>query len=93
MIGGIGLPEMDGYALIERIRLNNRGKRSPPIALTAYAVQEDVRAGAGLEAGFDAHVAKPAEPGSPPRPGLLPGEGETRVWRGRVVTSPRVEPF
>ena len=61
MISDIGLPEMDGYALIEQIRLNvNHEERIPAIALTAYARAEDrVRA---LGAGFDAHVAKPAEP-------------------------------
>ena len=61
VISDIGLPDMDGYALIEQIRLNfDHGERMPAIALTAYARAED-RARA-LEAGFDAHVAKPAEP-------------------------------
>ncbi len=60
VISDIGLPEMDGYALIQQIRLNfNHGERIPAIALTAYARAED-RARA-LAAGFDAHVAKPAE--------------------------------
>jgi PAS domain S-box-containing protein len=61
VISDIGLPEMDGYALIQQFRLNfDHGERIPAIALTAYARAEDrVRA---LEAGFDAHVAKPAEP-------------------------------
>ena len=55
---------MDGYDLIRQIRSQNgqSGYAIPAIALTAYARAEDrVRA---LEAGFDDHIAKPAEPAS-----------------------------
>ena len=64
IISDIGLPEMDGYDLIRQIRSQNgqSGYAIPAIALTAYARAEDrVRA---LEAGFDDHIAKPAEPAS-----------------------------
>jgi PAS domain S-box-containing protein len=62
LISDIGLPDEDGYSLIERIRHLDRtaGGRVPAIALTAFARSEDrTRA---LRAGFQAHVAKPVEP-------------------------------
>jgi PAS domain S-box-containing protein len=62
LISDIGLPDEDGYSLIERIRTLDRsaGGRVPAIALTAFARTEDrTRA---LRAGFQAHVAKPVEP-------------------------------
>jgi hypothetical protein len=62
LISDIGLPDEDGYSLIERIRHLDRtaGGRLPAIALTAFARSEDrTRA---LRAGFQAHVAKPVEP-------------------------------
>ena len=63
MICDIGMPEVDGYELVRRIREFERqgGKRVPAVALTAFARIEDrVRA---LAAGFQMHVAKPVEPG------------------------------
>ena len=62
LISDIGLPEMDGYDLIRQIRHDEPpGARAmPAIALTAYARAEDRLL--ALRAGFDAHVAKPAEP-------------------------------
>ena len=43
-----------------RVRDAERGGRTPAVALTAYAREEDrVRS---LSAGFDAHVSKPVEP-------------------------------
>jgi PAS domain S-box-containing protein len=62
VISDIGLPEMDGYELMERVRQLHAGSERgiPAIALTAYARSEDrTRA---LLAGYQAHVAKPAEP-------------------------------
>jgi CheY-like chemotaxis protein len=54
----IGLPEMDGYEVARQIR--ERLKDSPPrlIAMTGYGQASD-RAHA-FEAGFDAHIVKPA---------------------------------
>lgn len=62
LISDIGMPEQDGYVLIRRVRAlsPNQGGRIPAIAFTAYARAEDRRA--ILLAGFQAHVAKPAEP-------------------------------
>lgn len=56
----IGLPGMTGYDLIRTIRSRDGDLRHlPAIAVTAFAMPGD-RAEA-LEAGFDAHIAKPIE--------------------------------
>jgi CheY-like chemotaxis protein len=62
LVSDINLSGEDGYALIRQIRRHEteQGGRLPAVALTGYARAED-RARA-LEAGFDAHVPKPAEP-------------------------------
>lgn len=61
LISDIGLPEVDGYELLERIRTESgTGGGIPAIALTAYARAED-RARA-FRAGYQAHLAKPIEP-------------------------------
>jgi PAS domain S-box-containing protein len=58
LLSDIGMAEEDGYSLIAKVRA--AGYAMPAIALTAYARPEDrVRA---LEAGFQAHLAKPANP-------------------------------
>lgn len=61
LISDIGLPEMDGYQLIEQIRKKDvtKGGAIPAVALTAYARSEDrTRA---LRAGYQTHLAKPIE--------------------------------
>jgi CheY-like chemotaxis protein/two-component sensor histidine kinase len=61
LVADIGLPEIDGYQLIERIRRNNvaNGGAILAVALTAFARSEDrTRA---LRAGYQAHVTKPVE--------------------------------
>ncbi len=52
----IGLPEMDGYEVARRIR--GTGKNLRLIAMTGYGQAAD-RA-AAFDAGFDAHIVKPA---------------------------------
>jgi signal transduction histidine kinase/ActR/RegA family two-component response regulator len=62
LVSDIGMPEEDGYALIEKVRsLESVGDdRIPAVALTAYARAEDrLRA---LSAGYNMHVPKPVEP-------------------------------
>ncbi len=54
----IGLPEMDGYAVARAIRSDASVASTVLVALTGYALPDDQRRAA--EAGFDAHVAKPA---------------------------------
>jgi signal transduction histidine kinase/ActR/RegA family two-component response regulator len=62
MLADIGLPDLDGYELIRRVRAlpASKGGQVPAVALTAHARLEDrTRA---LLAGFDIHVTKPIEP-------------------------------
>ena len=61
MLSDIGLPGEDGYELIRAIRARGFTPDAlPAIALTAYSRREDQRL--ALQAGFQAHVAKPVEP-------------------------------
>jgi CheY-like chemotaxis protein len=63
IISDIGMPSEDGYALMEKIRHWENtvaAAATPAIALTAYARAEDRER--AIEAGFQAHVAKPVEP-------------------------------
>lgn len=59
LISDIGMPEMDGYDLIARIRQLTFEQNAflPAIALTAYASNEDRRR--ALSAGFQMHFSKP----------------------------------
>ncbi len=61
LLSDIGLPIDDGYHLIRAVRARGHSAEAlPAIALTAYARREDQRL--ALDAGFQAHVAKPVEP-------------------------------
>ena len=56
----IQMPVMDGYEATRRIRtLGTEISRIPIIAMTANAFEEDKRA--ALDAGMNAHVAKPID--------------------------------
>ena len=60
MIADIGMPGMDGLALIQAIRRRaDHARTMPAIALTAYARSED-RA-AALSSGYQRHLAKPID--------------------------------
>ncbi len=62
LVSDIGMPEIDGYELIRKIREMEKGtgKRLPAVALTAFARAEDrLKA---LSAGFNMHIPKPVEP-------------------------------
>lgn len=56
----IGLPGLDGYEVVRRLRASNDGAAPYVIALSGYCQAED-RARA-LEAGFDQYVVKPIQP-------------------------------
>jgi signal transduction histidine kinase/CheY-like chemotaxis protein len=61
IVSDIGMPEVDGYELMQRIRCLpvESGGKTPAVALTAYARAEDrLRA---LRAGYKMHVSKPIE--------------------------------
>jgi PAS domain S-box-containing protein len=61
ILSDIGLPDVDGYEFIRRIREMPDGRNVPAAALTALARGEDrMRA---LNAGFQTHLAKPIAPG------------------------------
>jgi CheY-like chemotaxis protein len=59
LVSDIGMPQMDGYELIRKVRgeLGLAATQVPAVAITAYARDED-RARA-LRAGFQAHLIKP----------------------------------
>jgi signal transduction histidine kinase/DNA-binding response OmpR family regulator len=62
VVADLGMPRMDGFAFIDRLRHhpNPRVREVPAAALTAYARSEDrVKA---LRAGFQIHLAKPIDP-------------------------------
>ena len=62
LIADLGMPEVDGFQLIERVRhhTNVRVRALPAAALTAFARSDDrIKA---LRAGFNIHVAKPIDP-------------------------------
>jgi PAS domain S-box-containing protein len=62
LLSDIGMPEMDGYALMQQIRtmLPEQGRDIVAIALTAYA--GELNQEKALAAGFQQHVSKPVEP-------------------------------
>jgi signal transduction histidine kinase/CheY-like chemotaxis protein len=60
MICDIGLPGLDGFSIIEQLRLSANGARTFAIALSGYGQAEDrVRA---IAAGFDRYFIKPVDP-------------------------------
>ena len=62
LVSDIGMPGRDGYDLIRTLRLRGLSAQSlPALALTAFARHDDARR--ALEAGFQAHLAKPADAG------------------------------
>jgi len=62
LLSDIGMPGMNGYELMQRIRAlpPERGGTVPAAALTAYARPEDARD--ALAAGFQRHLVKPVDP-------------------------------
>jgi signal transduction histidine kinase len=62
LLSDIGMPDVNGYSLIRRVRSlpGDRGGRTPAIALTAYSGAED--GARAFAAGFQAHVTKPVDP-------------------------------
>jgi PAS domain S-box-containing protein len=61
LVSDIGMPEVDGYGLIRRIRAleATNGGRTPAVALTAYASGDD--ADRCLSSGFQGHLPKPVD--------------------------------
>ena len=62
LVADIGMPEMDGFELIKRVRaLAGPAADVPAAALTAFARSEDRTK--ALQCGFEMHLAKPVDPG------------------------------
>jgi PAS domain S-box-containing protein len=59
LVTDIGMPGMDGYELLEKVRSESRQANIPAVALTAFASPEDRQK--SLRAGFRAHISKPIE--------------------------------
>ncbi|HDR9318918.1 CheR family methyltransferase [Burkholderia vietnamiensis] len=59
IVSDIGLPDMDGYELIRRIKTDPRWAGVKSVALTGRSRNEDVQTAA--DAGFDTHLAKPLD--------------------------------
>ena len=62
LISDVGMPDIDGYALVRTVRARpiEKGGLIPAVALTAYASSEDRTL--ALRAGFDVHLTKPIYP-------------------------------
>ena len=62
LVSDIGMPKVDGYAFIRKVREleAQRGKDIPAVALTAYARETDCQL--AIEAGFQVHLSKPFDP-------------------------------
>lgn len=59
MLSDIGMPETDGFQLIQMMQKSNDINSFPAIALTAYASAEDRQK--ALSAGFQQHLSKPVD--------------------------------
>jgi signal transduction histidine kinase len=59
IVTDIGMPEVDGYSLVRRLRALQSGRQMLAIAVTGYASTRDVEA--AMDAGFDLHVPKPVD--------------------------------
>jgi CheY-like chemotaxis protein len=61
LVSDIGMPDLDGYELMRRVRLLDSMRQGPipAIAVTAYARAEDRQR--SLLAGYQMHLAKPIE--------------------------------
>ncbi|MEH2352892.1 PAS domain-containing protein [Nostoc sp.] len=62
LVSDIGMPEVDGYSLIQKIRTltPKKGGEIPAIALTAYARIDDYER--AITNGYQRHVTKPLDP-------------------------------
>ena len=78
LVADIGMPEMDGFELIKRVRAmtSPHARDLPAAALTAFARSEDRTK--ALQHGFEMHLAKPVDPGE------LVASVATLVRRSRI---------
>jgi CheY-like chemotaxis protein len=60
ILSDIGLPDIDGYELAQRVRATHWGQAAVLVAITGWG--EEGRKGRSLEAGFSHHLTKPIDP-------------------------------
>jgi CheY-like chemotaxis protein len=62
LLSDIGMPDHDGYELIQRVRdlPDEEGGATPAVAITAFARADDRER--ALMSGFQMHMAKPVDP-------------------------------
>lgn len=62
LVSDIGMPDVDGYQLIQKVRAREKseGRKLVAIALTAYARPDDRQR--ALLAGYQMHLSKPVDP-------------------------------
>jgi CheY-like chemotaxis protein len=60
-VSDIGMPDVDGYELMQRVRAlgGERGGLVRSLALTAWASEDDARLAS--HAGYDRHLPKPVD--------------------------------
>jgi CheY-like chemotaxis protein len=58
----IGMPLLDGFAVVRKLRENPRFTSLPVVAVTAYAMQGDREK--IMNSGFDGYLSKPVSSGS-----------------------------
>ena len=86
LVSDIAMAQEDGYSLVRRLRRLSpeEGGRTPALALSAYAREEDrIRS---LAAGFQQHMAKPLDPGD------LVGAVSRLASRGNLRRGPAPPP-
>ncbi|KAM3112940.1 response regulator [Phormidesmis sp. 146-33] len=62
LLSDLGMPDVDGYGLIQQVRAMPEFEHLPAIALTAYAAETTQQK--VFAAGFQQHIPKPADPAS-----------------------------
>ena len=84
LVADIGMPDIDGFELIRRIRTlpNREISNVPAAALTAFARSEDRTK--ALQSGYEMHLAKPVDPGE------LVASVATLVRRRRMSSHPAI---
>lgn len=62
LVSDIGMPEVDGYSLMQQVRALSatKGGQVPAIALTAYATEGECQQ--AIASGYQQHITKPLEP-------------------------------
>ena len=60
IVSDIGLPHIDGYELLRRLRQFPHLRHTPAVAFTGYVAAKDAEA--ALAAGYDMHIPKPVDP-------------------------------